>query len=148
MNRKMLETPGDASKWRYVLLSTFRTDGTAVGSPVWTAAESGRLYVWTETDSLKVKRIRQNPTVMVQPCTFRGIPRGVAVHGHAELLDDAGTARVRTLLARKYGVWGKIAVRWPWPSYFRPSKRLIHDLATGHRPNTIGIAITPNQTTT
>ncbi|WP_304114846.1 PPOX class F420-dependent oxidoreductase [Mycolicibacterium bacteremicum] len=137
--------PGDVQESRYVLLSTFRKDGSAVVSPVWSAAESGQLFVWTETDSLKVKRIRRNPTVMLQPCTFRGKPCGVAVSGHAELLDDAGTAHVRTLLARQHGVLGWLAVRWPWPSYFRPSRRLIYELVTGRRPATIEIAITLDQ---
>jgi PPOX class probable F420-dependent enzyme len=137
--------PGDVQESHYVLLSTFRKDGSAVVSRVWAAAESGQLFVWTETDSLKVRRIRRNPMVMLQPCTFRGSPYGVAVSGHAELLDDAGTAHVRTLLARQHGVLGWLAVRWPWPSYFRPSRRLIHELMTGRRPATIGIVITLDQ---
>jgi PPOX class probable F420-dependent enzyme len=134
--------PADLSKSHYILLSTFRADGTAVESPVWVAEESGQLFVWTETDSFKVRRIRRNPAVKVQPCTSRGVVRGVAECGRAELLDDAGTGHVRTLLARKYGVLGWLAVRWPWPSYFRPSKRLVRDMVTGRRPATIGIAIT------
>jgi PPOX class probable F420-dependent enzyme len=141
-NRDGASTTADPFRSHYVLLSTYRSNGAEVRSPVWVAEESGRLLVWTETDSFKVKRIRQNPSVMVQPCTFRGIPKGAAVRGHAELLDDAGTARVRTLLARKYGLLGRLAIRWRWPSYFGPSKRMLHDIVTGSRPATIGIAIT------
>jgi hypothetical protein len=131
----------------YLLLSTFRGDGSAVGSPVWAATESGRLFVWTQADSFKVKRIRRNPEVMVQPCTHAGVTRGVAVRGHAELLDDAGTAHARTLVARKYGVLGWLAVRWPWPSYFGLSKPIIRDILTGRRPAKIGLAITLDHTT-
>ena len=132
---------------QYVLLSTFRRDGSAVGTPVWAAEESGRLFVWTEADSFKAKRIRRNPEVMVQPCTHGGDPHGVAVRGRAELLDNAGTAHARALVARKYGLAGRLAVRWPWPSYFGLSKRVFHDLLTGHRPAKIGIAITLNDAT-
>ncbi|HEX2287092.1 MAG TPA: PPOX class F420-dependent oxidoreductase, partial [Mycobacterium sp.] len=103
---------------------------------------AGKLFVWTEADSFKVRRIRRNPAVTVQPCTFRGAVRGVTASGRAEVLDEAGTRHVRTLLARKYGALGWLAVRWPWPSYFRPSKRLLRDLVTGRRPDTIAIAIT------
>jgi hypothetical protein len=131
---------------QYLLLSTFRRDGTPVGTPVWAAAESGRLFVWTQADSFKVKRIRCNPEVMVQPCTHGGITRGVAVRGRAELLDDAGTAHARTLVVHKYGVVGWLAVHWPWPSYVGLSKRIIRDILTGRRPAKIGLAITLDHT--
>ena len=47
----------------------------------------------------------------------------------------------RSLLARKYGVMGALAVRWPWQSYFTPSRRLFCDMLTGSRPETIGIRV-------
>jgi hypothetical protein len=131
---------------QYLLLSTFRGDGSAVGSPVWAAAESGRLFVWTEADSFKVKRIRRNPAVMVQPCTHGGITRGVAVRGRAEILDDAGTAHVRRLLTRKYGVLGWLGVHWPWPLNFGLSKRMFRDILTNRRTAKIGLAITLDHT--
>ncbi|MCM6773255.1 PPOX class F420-dependent oxidoreductase [Nocardia sp. CDC159] len=131
----------DISRAHYVLLTTYRRDGTPVGTPVWAVEDSGRLLLWTETDSFKVRRIRRDPTVSVRPCTFRGVVYGQARRGRAELLDRAGTDRVRKMLARKYGIWGRLAVRWPWPSYFRPSRRLIRDVVTGNRPATVGIAI-------
>ncbi len=112
------------------------------GSPLWAVEDAGRLYLWTETDSFKVRRIRRDPAVTVQPCTFRGAAHGVPRRGRAELLDEAGTDRVRKMLAHKYGMWGWLAVRWPWPSYFRPSKKLLRDIVTGNRPATIGIEIT------
>jgi hypothetical protein len=127
---------------QYVLLTTFRKDGSAVGSPVWAATESERLFVWTETDSFKVKRIRHNSEVLVQPCTHGGSPRGTAFRGHAELLDEAGTAHVRNLLARKYGVVGWLGVRWPWTLNFGLSPRILHDIVTKGRTAKIGLAIT------
>jgi hypothetical protein len=131
---------------QYVLLSSFRKDGSAVGVPVWAAEQSGRLFVWTEADSFKVKRVRRNPEVTIQPCTHGGDPRGVAVRGRAELLDDAGTAHVRELLARKYGVVGWLAVRWPWPLNFGLSRRFFRDILTNRRTAKIGMAITLDPT--
>ncbi|WP_273735283.1 PPOX class F420-dependent oxidoreductase [Mycolicibacterium septicum] len=113
-----------------------------VSSPIWAAAESGRLYVWTEADSFKVKRIRRNTEVLVQPCTLGGEPHGVAVRGHAELLDEAGTAHVRDLLARKYGVVGWLGVRWPWTLNFELSISAFRDIVARGRTAKIGIAIT------
>lgn len=132
----------DVSTSHYVLLSTFRRDGTAVGSPVWAVEDSGRLLVWTEAASLKVRRIQRNPAVTVQACSYRGRTYGAATAGRAELLDEAGTARARRLLARKYGVFGRLAVRWPWPSYFRPSKKMVADIVKREFPATVAIAIT------
>ena len=132
----------DVQSSQYVLLTTFRKDGSAVSSPVWAAAESERLFVWTETHSFKVKRIRHNPEVLVQPCTHGGSPRGAPVRGHAELLDEAGTAHVRNLLARKYGVVGWLGVRWPWTLNFGLSPRILHDIVTKGRTAKIGLAIT------
>jgi hypothetical protein len=131
---------------QYVLLSSFRKDGSAVGVPVWAAEQSGRLFVWTEADSFKVKRVRRNPEVTIQPCTHGGDPSGVAVRGRAELLDDAGTAHVRELLARKYGVVGWLAVRWPWPLNFGLSRRFFRDILTNRRTAKIGMAITLDPT--
>lgn len=113
-----------------------------MGTPLWAAEDSGQLFLWTETESFKVRRIRRDPTVTVQPCTFRGTAAGEPRRGQAELLDNAGTDRVRKMLARKYGMLGWLAVRWPWPSYFRPSKQLFRNIVTGNRPATVGIAIT------
>ncbi|MCP3819161.1 PPOX class F420-dependent oxidoreductase [Streptomyces sp. A3M-1-3] len=96
----------------YVSLTTFRRDGTPVATPVWAVSDGTELYVWTKTDSWKVKRIRNNSRVTVAPCDVRGrIPAGAPVlEGTARLLDDTGPIRV--LLSRKYG-WRFWIVDWP-----------------------------------
>ncbi|MFE1830234.1 PPOX class F420-dependent oxidoreductase [Streptomyces yangpuensis] len=89
---------------RYVSLTTFRKDGTPVATPVWAVADGGELYVWTRSDSWKVKRIRNDGRVTVAPCDVRGrVEEGVpAVEGRARLLDEEGLRRVRRLMSRKY----------------------------------------------
>jgi PPOX class probable F420-dependent enzyme len=94
----------------YVLLTTYRRDGTAVSSPVWVVRDGDALAVWTATGSGKVKRIRRNPVVSVAPCTARGRRRGEAVPGRATLLDAAGTARIRDTIKRKYWLTGPLLV--------------------------------------
>ncbi|WP_406279185.1 PPOX class F420-dependent oxidoreductase [Embleya sp. NBC_00896] len=94
----------------YVLLTTFRRDGRAVGTPVWVVRDGDALGVWTARDSGKVKRIRNSGRVTVAECDARGKVRGEAVDGHAELLDAAATDRYRDLIRRKFGVLGRVTL--------------------------------------
>jgi hypothetical protein len=89
---------------RYVSLTTYRKDGTAVATPVWHVLDGGELIVVSDADAWKVKRIRNNGHVVVTVCGFRGQiePGAPSAPGTARLLDEAGTQAGRTLLARKY----------------------------------------------
>ncbi|TSE01626.1 PPOX class F420-dependent oxidoreductase [Skermania sp. ID1734] len=102
---------GAAGDAKYVLLTTFKKDGTPVGTPLWGARDGERLYVWTPTDSWKVKRIKRNPKVTVAACDMRGTPSGEAIDGSATILDGQGTDRVRDLLRKKYGILGWLTVQ-------------------------------------
>jgi PPOX class probable F420-dependent enzyme len=95
----------------YVLLTTFRRDGRAVSTPVWAVRDGDALMVWTVAASGKVKRIRRDGTVTLAACDFRGNPRGDTVAGHATLTGSvAGDDRVRRLIARKYGLIGRMSM--------------------------------------
>jgi PPOX class probable F420-dependent enzyme len=95
---------------KYVLVTTFRRDGTPVPTPVWGVRDGDSLLIWTVRDSGKVKRIRRDGKVTVAPCSFRGEPRGESVPAQAEILDAAGTARVRELIKKKYRYTGPLVV--------------------------------------
>lgn len=107
-------TVEELGRARYVSLTTFRKDGTPVATPVWVAADGRELYVWTRSDSWKVKRIRNNGRVTVVACDVRGrVVEGAAVvEGMARPLDGPGLARVRKLMSRKY-TWQFWAVDVP-----------------------------------
>ncbi|MFF0610692.1 PPOX class F420-dependent oxidoreductase [Nocardia tengchongensis] len=106
-----MENPfGPVGTANYVNLTTYKKDGTPVGTPLWAVLDGGRLYVWTVTDSWKVKRIRRNPEVTVQACDVRGKTRGEIVKGRAVILDDAGSERTRGLVQRKYGIMGWLTI--------------------------------------
>jgi PPOX class probable F420-dependent enzyme len=125
-----MTTPlGELATANYVLLTTFRKDGTPVGTPVWAVARDEKLFVWTVTGSWKVKRIRRNPAVTVQPCDIRGNAHGHVVEASARLLDGSETEQVRALLRRKYWLTGPLAI-------------LASNLRRG-KDGTIGIEITP-----
>ena len=50
---------------RYVNLATFRRTGARVATPVWAAAAGDKLYIFTEGDAGKVKRLRNSPRAQV-----------------------------------------------------------------------------------
>ncbi|CAM5587707.1 PPOX class F420-dependent oxidoreductase OS=Streptomyces tendae OX=1932 GN=GUR47_04775 PE=4 SV=1 [Streptomyces tendae] len=95
---------------KYLLVTTYRKDGTPVATPVWVVRDGDALGAWTAADSWKVKRVRNRADVLVGPCDVRGKPTGEQVPGRAEICDPATTARYRRLLARKYGVVGRLTL--------------------------------------
>lgn len=92
------------SQSKYLSLTTFRKSGEGVATPVWVARDGDHLYVTTEADSWKVKRLRNNPKVLLAPCDMRGTLTGDQVPGTARLLDEDGTKHVSTLMGRRYGL--------------------------------------------
>lgn len=121
----------DFARSEYVSLTTFRKDGTPVATPVWAAVDDGVLYVWTRSDSWKVRRLRNDNRVRVTVCDARGrVAEGApSAEGTARLLDSDGTAAVRKMLARKYS--------WKFWLVDRPAMVV----RLGKRPHT-GIAVT------
>lgn len=90
----------------YVNLTTFRKSGEAVPTPVWFAPHDGRLYVTTEPDSGKMKRIRNDPRVVLQPCNAWGRPRGESVEAVGRPLDEEeAPERATRAFHEKYRFW-------------------------------------------
>ncbi len=107
-------TAEDFAAAKYISLTTFRKDGTGVATPVWFAEDGGKLYIWTRSDSWKVKRLRNDKRVAVTVCDARGnIAAGApSAEGTAELLGADAMAAIRRLLSRKY-TWQFWLVDWP-----------------------------------
>ncbi|MET8633932.1 PPOX class F420-dependent oxidoreductase [Streptomyces sp. NPDC004096] len=95
---------------KYLLVTSYRKNGTAVATPVWVVRDGDALGVWTVGDSWKVKRIRARAEVLVGPCDVRGNPTGDQVAATAEIGDPATAARYRDLIGRKYGVLGRLTL--------------------------------------
>lgn len=95
---------------KYLLVTSYRKNGTGVPTPVWVVRDGDALGVWTAADSWKVKRIRARGDVLVGPCDVRGRPTGEQVPATAEICDAATTAHYRTLVARKYGILGRLTL--------------------------------------
>jgi len=100
----------------YVSFTSFRKDGTPVSSPVWIAPADGKLYFFSEVGAYKVKRIRRNPSVTLQPCDIRGklTPGSPVVEGSARILDFADSPQVRKVMNRKYWLLGPLSEFGVW----------------------------------
>ena len=93
---------GDLGRERYVSITSFRRDGTRVATPVWVVGQAGHLYVWTGSQTGKVKRIRSNPEVVLAACTARGVITGPAVQAKAVVVSAAERPEVWSRLMAKY----------------------------------------------
>lgn len=88
---------------RYLSVTTYRRDGTAVRTPVWFVEEGGRLLAQTEPTSGKVKRIRANSSVGVALCSARGRLKDVPHPAHAEIVEGQEVMdRIEALIKAKY----------------------------------------------
>src|SRR6478609_8228553 len=95
---------------KYLLITSYRKNGTGVPTPVWVVRDGDALGAWTVADSWKVKRIRNRSDVLVGPCDVRGNPTGEQVPATAEIVDPTTTARYRGMIARKYGILGRLTL--------------------------------------
>jgi PPOX class probable F420-dependent enzyme len=89
---------------RYINLLSYKRDGGAVKTPVWVAPLDGKLVIFTNRDSYKVKRIRRNPQVRIARCDARGNLLGPWIDGTCAVVEDgAQQERIMDALTRKYG---------------------------------------------
>jgi PPOX class probable F420-dependent enzyme len=93
-----------------VLLTTFRRDGTAVGTPVSIAVDGDEAYFRTWDSSGKFKRLRNASEVAIASSTARGAPTGPAIRGRARLLSGEDSKTAARLLARKHPILHGILV--------------------------------------
>ncbi|MEU0245554.1 PPOX class F420-dependent oxidoreductase [Streptomyces sp. NPDC006235] len=100
----------DLGAGKYLLITSYRRNGTPVATPVWVVRDGDALGAWTPAESWKVKRIRNRADVLVGPCDLRGNPTGEQLPATAEICDAATTARYRQLIARKYGITGRLTL--------------------------------------
>ncbi len=94
----------DLGRERFVSITTSRRDGTPVATPVWVVAFDDHLYVWTGSQTGKVKRIRNNPAVILAPCTRRGTVTGPAVPAQAVVVPVGERPQIWPSFTAKYGL--------------------------------------------
>ena len=90
---------------QYISLTTFKRDGTAIATPVWFAEQGGKLYIYTDKEAGKVKRIRNNQQVTLAACSHFGKLKGPMIQAKARILRDATEEKMaHSLIARKYHI--------------------------------------------
>ncbi len=103
-------TMEELDRARYLLLTTFKRDGTPVSSPVWITGSAGTYEFTTGETAWKTRRLRADPRVrvqvQVQVCSLRGrvTPGASEYAGTGEILADSmDVARAERSLSAKYG---------------------------------------------
>ncbi len=71
---------------QFCLLTTFRTDDTAVPTPMWFAFDDNTVVMMTKGQTAKVRRIQNNPKVTLCACNGNGRPMGPKIEGLAKVL--------------------------------------------------------------
>ena len=90
---------------QYINLETFKKDGSGVKTPVWVAKEGDKLYVWTQADSWKVKRIKRNNLVKLCKSDSRGTPLSDWVSAEAKILStESDMIVMEKRMVKKYGM--------------------------------------------
>jgi uncharacterized protein len=96
---------------KYMLLTTFRRDGTPVSTPVWVVALADETVgFWTSSGSGKVKRLAHTTRVTVQPSDARGrIKQGsTAAEATARVVTGSEFEAISERVIAKYGFMTKI----------------------------------------
>jgi len=95
-------------KEQFISLTTFRANGEGVATPVWFVREGDKLYVWTQANSYKVKRLRANSAVEIAPCTARGEITGAKISAQGQVLPPDQASIVKGKINRKYGLFARM----------------------------------------
>ena len=96
---------------KYILLTTFRRDGTPVATPVWAVKLDGeKVGFWTSSGSGKAKRLAHTARVTVAPCDARGRLRAgtTTSEATANVVTGSDFDAIRQRVVAKYGVQTKI----------------------------------------
>lgn len=100
---------------RYLSLTTYRSSGDGVATPVWFAPDAdGSVLVYTGVDSGKVRRLQRDPACTVAPCDIRGNVHGPSLTAHATIIGGPDATTVRRALAAHHGwQWRVFELLWP-----------------------------------
>jgi PPOX class probable F420-dependent enzyme len=106
-----------------VLLTTYKRDGTPVGTPVNLAVDDDAAYFRTWDTAWKARRLRNNQHIQLAPSTQSGKPTGPAIPARARLLDGEEAKHAGRLIGRKHPVLQRVLV----PLFHRLTrKRTLH----------------------
>ena len=93
---------------KYINLETYRRNGQAVRTTVWFVIDAGTIYIRTDMNSGKIKRIKNNPNIRITPSGARGQLKGKWIEGKIKMAGSLELEHANQLLEQKYGIQGKI----------------------------------------
>jgi len=88
---------------KYINLETYKKDGTPIRTPVWFVIDKDLIYVITRESTGKVKRLKNNQSVRIVPCSFKGQSKNEWVNGRAEKITGEDADEIIKLRKKKYG---------------------------------------------
>ena len=104
VSRGMSTTLAALKDSKTILLTTYKRDGTAVGTPVSIAFDGDRAFFRSFDKAWKTKRLGRNPHVRAAPSTLRGSPTGPPIPARATLLEGDQARVAASALARRHRV--------------------------------------------
>jgi PPOX class probable F420-dependent enzyme len=128
-----------AREAKTILLTTYKRDGTPVGTPVSIAFDGDRAFFRSYDQAWKTRRLRNNPRVEFAPATLRGQPTGPPVRGRATLLAGEQAHIAARALARRHRVLQGILV--PLAHRLRGYRTLHYELTPDPVPASPGTAV-------
>ena len=124
-----MSTPFD--RVPYISVRSYKRDGGAVDTPVWSAPLDGKLVIFTLRESFKVKRIAREPRVQVAKCDVRGALLGPWHDGSCRAVTDAEhESRAYAALRAKYG-WKMYMGDFFSSLVGRRKRRLVMEISVG-----------------
>jgi PPOX class probable F420-dependent enzyme len=92
-------------KAQFMSLTTYKKSGEGVATPVWFVDIAGKLYVITNHDAWKLKRLRNTGKATVAPCTASGKVTGDSHEAKGYVVaDEAEGKTAHEALTKKYGI--------------------------------------------
>lgn len=93
----------------YLSLTSLRTDGSEVSTPLWCAASGTEtMHARTAAGSPKVRRIAANRAVRLAPCLRDGTETGPRVEAIARVLPREDDPPAHRAIVARHGVFGRL----------------------------------------
>ena len=130
----------DVHRERYVDLVTFKRDGSEAHTPIWFAPDPDDdmlLWMYTNGQSFKVKRIRRDPRARVAACNASGKVHGRYLEAEARVIDDKDSAEFRRAFQQieaRYGWQARLVLLGSWLGGTYRHRTALAVRLTGGRP--------------
>ena len=93
---------------KYINLETYKKDGTPIRTPVWFVIGNDLIYVITRESTGKVKRLKNNQSVRIVTCSFKGQSKNGWVNGRVEKITGEKADKAIKLRKKKYGMSARL----------------------------------------